>query len=91
VGARGVGKTTFLIQYLKALELPFDQKLFFSADAITTPSLFEVAEDFAKEEGKVLVIDETHKYKNFEIELKKIYDILDLQVIFSGSSALQID
>jgi predicted AAA+ superfamily ATPase len=91
VGARGVGKTTFLIQYLKALELPFDQKLFFSADAITTPSLFEVAEDFAKEEGKVLVIDEIHKYKNFEIELKKIYDILDLQVIFSGSSALQID
>jgi predicted AAA+ superfamily ATPase len=91
VGARGVGKTTFLIQYLKALELPFDQKLFFSADAITTPSLFEVAEDFAKEEGKILVIDEIHKYKNFEIELKKIYDILDLQVIFSGSSALQID
>ena len=91
VGARGVGKTTFLIQYLKALDLPFEQKLYLSADAITIPSLFEVAEDFSKEEGKVLVIDEIHKYKNFEIELKKIYDILDLQVIFSGSSALQID
>jgi len=91
VGARGVGKTTFLIQYLKALELPFEQKLYLSADAITIPSLFDVAEDFSKEDGKVLVIDEIHKYRNFEIELKKMYDILDLKVIFSGSSALQID
>ena len=91
VGARGVGKTTFLIQYLKELELPFDQKLYISADTLTITSLFDVAEDFSKEDGKVLVIDEIHKYQNFEIELKKIYDILDLKVIFSGSSALQID
>jgi predicted AAA+ superfamily ATPase len=91
VGARGVGKTTFLIQYLKELELPFSKKLYISADTITIPSLFEVAELFYKEDGKVLVIDEIHKYNNFEIELKKIYDILDLKVIFSGCSALQID
>lgn len=91
VGARGVGKTTFLVQYLKALDLPFSQKLYISADAISIPSLFEVAEVFAKEEGKILIIDEIHKYQNFEIELKKIYDILDIKVIFSGSSALQID
>lgn len=91
VGARGVGKTTYLIQYLKALDMPFSQKLYISADIITIPSLFEVAESFSKEEGKVLIIDEIHKYKDFELELKKIYDILDLQVIFSGSSALSID
>ena len=91
VGARGVGKTTYLLQYLKELDLSFDKKLYISADIITIPSLFEVALSFSKEEGKVLVIDEIHKYKNFEIELKKIYDILDLKVIFSGSSALEID
>ena len=91
VGARGVGKTTFLIQYLKESELPFSQKLYISADTINIPSLYEVAEIFAKEEGKILIIDEIHKYKNFEVELKKIYDILDIKVIFSGSSALQID
>ena len=91
VGARGVGKTTYLIQYLKDLDLPFSQKLYISADIITISSLFDVAEAFSKEEGKVLVIDEIHKYKNFEIELKKIYDILDLKVIFSGSSALRIN
>ena len=91
VGARGVGKTTFLIQYLKSLEIPFSQKLYISADTLTISSLYEVAEVFAKEEGKILIIDEIHKYKNFESELKKIYDILDIKVIFSGSSALQID
>ena len=91
VGARGVGKTTFLIQYLKKLDLPFSKKLYISADIITIPSLFDVAEAFSKEEGEVLVIDEIHKYHNFELELKKIYDILDLKVIFSGSSALRID
>jgi len=91
VGARGVGKTTYLIQYLKELDLPFSKKLYISADTITIPSLFEVANAFYKEEGEVLIIDEIHKYKNFEIELKKIYDILDLKVIFSGSSALKLD
>ncbi len=91
IGARGVGKTTFLIQYLKDLNTPFSKKLYISADTITIPSLFEVANAFSKEEGEILVIDEIHKYKNFEIELKKIYDILDLKVIFSGSSALKLD
>ena len=91
VGARGVGKTTFLIQYLKKSELPFSKKLYISADTINIPSLFAVAEAFSKEEGEVLVIDEIHKYHNFETELKMIYDILDLKVIFSGSSALKID
>ena len=91
VGARGVGKTTYLIQYLKELELPFSKKLYISADILTIPSLFEVANAFSKEDGEVLVIDEIHKYKDFENELKKIYDLLNLKVIFSGSSALSID
>jgi len=91
IGARGVGKTTYLIQYLKELDLPFSKKLYISADTINISSLNEVANTFYKEEGEVLVIDEIHKYKNFEIELKKIYDILDLKVVFSGSSALRLD
>ncbi len=91
VGARGVGKTTYLIQYLKELDLPFSKKLYISADILTIPSLFEVANAFSKEDGKVLIIDEIHKYKDFENELKKIYDLLNLNVIFSGSSALSID
>jgi predicted AAA+ superfamily ATPase len=91
IGARGVGKTTFLLQYLKENDLPLSKKLYFSADAIDLDSLFEIAFEFAKEGGELLIIDEIHKYKNFEIELKKIYDMLSLKVIFSGSSAIRLD
>ncbi len=93
VGARGVGKTTFLLQYLDGLEIEDNKKLYFSVDSIVgySTTLFDIAEDFSNLGGKILVIDEIHKYKNFEIELKEIYDFLDIQVIFSGSSAIVLE
>jgi predicted AAA+ superfamily ATPase len=91
LGARGVGKTTFLLQYLRASNIPLSKKLYISADSVKIDSLFELALAFEKEEGKLLIIDEIHKYPNFELELKKIYDFLSLEVIFSGSSALKLD
>lgn len=91
VGARGVGKTTTLLQYLKRHELPNSKKLYVSIDWFDSESIFDVAEEFYKHEGKLLIIDEIHKYPNFEKELKNIYDIFDLRVIISGSSALSIN
>jgi len=91
IGARGVGKTTALIQYLNEYPASVSEKLYISADFIKIDSLFEIIREFVKEGGKVVVIDEIHKYPNFEIELKKIYDILNVKVFFSGSSALQLD
>jgi predicted AAA+ superfamily ATPase len=52
IGARGVGKTTFLIQYLKESKLPISKKLYVSADSVKIDSLFELALQFQKEEGK---------------------------------------
>jgi len=93
IGARGIGKTTFLLQYLKSLDIAEEKKLYFSVDSIITSNmkLFDIAEDFYNIGGKVLVIDEIHKYKDFELELKEIYDFLDLKVIFSGSSAIILE
>ena len=93
IGARGIGKTTFLLQYLDELKLQNFEKLYFSVDSVVSSgvSLFEIAEKFSLQGGKVLVIDEIHKMKNFEIELKEIYDFLDLKVIFSGSSAIILE
>lgn len=54
-------------------------------------SLYEIAGEFARIGGEILVIDEIHKYQNFEKELKSIYDTFNLKVIFSGSSALQLE
>lgn len=92
IGPRGCGKTTFLLQYLKEHPLAFEKKLYFSADHVEVAehSLYAIAKEFAKQGGKLLVIDEIHKYESFEKELKSIYDSFDLQVIFSGSSALRL-
>ena len=90
IGARGIGKTTFLLQYLKSPKIEDEKKLYFSVDSIIASNmkLFEIAENFYNIGGKVLVIDEIHKYRDFEAELKEIYDFLDIKVIFSGSSAI---
>ncbi len=91
-GDRGIGKTTFLLQYLKELDLPHSKKLYISAEylLISTILLLDLAEDFEKHGGEVLVIDEIHQIPDFEKHLKAIYDILDLKVIFSGSSAIKL-
>jgi len=93
LGSRGVGKTTVIIQYLNSLNIEKSKKLYFSADSImmSSVSLYDIADKFSKSGGKVLAIDEIHKYKDFEKELKEIYDFLDLKIIFSGSSALQLE
>jgi predicted AAA+ superfamily ATPase len=93
IGARGVGKTTAILQHFKALDLPFEKRLYISADMIEISdlTLFEIAHYFELHGGEVLAIDEIHKRKDFEIELKNIYDRLNLRVIFSGSSALRIE
>ncbi len=91
-GARGVGKSTMVLQYIKSL--PSDYKtLYISADHtyFSTNSLIKVADDFSKDGGKLLVIDEIHRYPDWSRELKQIYDTHpDLRVIFTGSSVLDI-
>ncbi len=93
IGARGVGKTTFLLQLLKENQLHITKKLYVSADSIefSDVSLFEFAKYFESIGGEILVIDEIHKYKDFEKHLKQIYDFLNLKVLFSGSSAIKLE
>lgn len=93
IGARGAGKTTMLLQYLK-LEVSKKEALYIIADhpAVVEQGIFKIADEFQKLGGKILIIDEIHKIKNFEIDLKLIYDsFFELQVIFTGSSAVAID
>ena len=91
-GARGVGKSTMVLQYVKT-QISDCKVLYISADHtfFTTHTLVEVADDFSKEAGSLLVIDEVHKYPDWSRELKQIYDTHpDLKVIFTGSSVLDI-
>jgi len=92
-GARGVGKTTLVLQYIKD-NFGFDPScLYVNLDDIAHPysTLVQLAEEFEKTGGKHLFLDEIHKYSNWSQELKNIYDNLPgLQVVFTGSSILDI-
>ncbi len=93
VGPRGAGKTTLMLQYyLENFNTPEDC-LYISADNVNTAAagLFNLAEEFFNLGGKTILIDEVHKYPNWQRELKNIYDSFPLkQVIFSGSSSIHI-
>lgn len=92
-GPRGAGKTTLMLQHLKYdLGMPANA-LYITADHtwFYNHTLLETANDWYKQGGKILFIDEVHKYANWSVELKNIYDGLpEMQVIFSASSALDI-
>ncbi|MGD2087308.1 MAG: ATP-binding protein [Candidatus Aminicenantes bacterium] len=93
IGARGTGKTTLLVQHYKKEFSSPEDCLYISADNIyiISAGLFNIAEYFFKYGGKVLLIDEIHKYPNWSQELKNIYDSFPgKKIIFSGSSMLDI-
>ncbi len=92
IGARGVGKTTMILQYIKE-NLDSKKALYVSADDIYfgENKLIDLAEDFYKNAGEYLFIDEIHKYTDWSRELKNIYDSFpDLKIVFTGSSILDI-
>ncbi|MBA3899380.1 MAG: AAA family ATPase [Bacteroidetes bacterium] len=92
-GARGTGKTTMLLQYLKSLNLPETKAAYFSLDDLyfTQNSLKETAIAFYKAGGEILVLDEVHKYPTWAQEIKNLYDFYPkLHIIFTGSSIIDI-
>lgn len=93
-GARGIGKTTLLLQYIKLhLSDLKIETLYVSLDSIwfNTHSLVELASDFEKKGGKYLFLDEVHRYEGWAQELKNIYDDYPhLKIVFTGSSLLEI-
>ncbi len=90
LGQRGVGKTTLIRQIAQHYDLETNKMLYISADNIKR-SLSEIAIDFTAFGGKLLIIDEIHKANDFALELKTIYDFVDIKVVFSGSSALELE
>jgi predicted AAA+ superfamily ATPase len=92
-GARGVGKTTLLLQRLNNLNLPVNKALYVSCDHLwlSKNSLLLLADGFVKQGGKFLFLDEVHKYPNWAQEIKNMYDDYpELKVVFTGSSMLDI-
>lgn len=92
-GLRGVGKTTLLLQYLAYAYPEKERGLYVTTDHpwFYQNTLFDLAAEWHKYNGKLLLIDEVHKYPNWSRELKLIYDgHPDMQIIFTSSSALDL-
>lgn len=91
-GPRGVGKTTLVLQYILE-NLDPKNALYVTADDLFfgDNTLFDLADDFQKNGGHHLFIDEVHKYPEWSRELKNMYDAFpSLQIVFTGSSVLDI-
>ena len=93
-GARGVGKTTLLLQYINEKHTgKLDQVLYANLDDLyfTKNTIVDLTEDFVNHGGKYLFLDEVHKYPNWSQETKNIYDYFpELKIVITGSSALDI-
>ena len=93
-GARGVGKTTMLLQHILENYEDIDKTLYASLDDLwfSTHSLIDLV-DWADQHGmQRLYLDEVHKYEKWKETLKNIYDSYpDMSIVYTSSSLLIMD
>lgn len=93
-GARGVGKTTMLLQHILENYDDIDRTLYVSLDDLwfATHNLIDLV-DWADRHGIMrLYLDEVHRYEGWSLVLKNIYDNYpDMSIVYTGSSLLVMD
>lgn len=93
-GTRGVGKTTFLLQYAKEKFGAHDKRCLYvnmNNFYFQGKGIADFAGDFANNGGKVLLIDQVFKQPNWSTELRKCYDSYpNLKIVFTGSSVMRL-
>ena len=93
-GTRGVGKTTFLLQYAKENFAKGDRQcLYINMNNFYFQSrgIADFAADFVNHGGKVLLIDQVFKQPDWSSELRKCYDRYpELKIVFTGSSVMRL-
>ena len=93
-GTRGVGKTTFLLQYAKENFDVHDRKCLYiniNNFYFQGRGIADFAGEFYKAGGKVLLIDQGFKEPNWSHELRKCYDKYpELKIVFTGSSVMRL-
>lgn len=93
-GARGVGKTTMLLQHIKETAGNLDEVFYVSMDNMwfQTHSILELVEFLYTRGVTRIYFDEVHKYPNWTVLLKNLYDNYpDLHIVYTGSAMLAID
>lgn len=93
-GARGVGKTTFLLDYAKTFYGNNRSCLYVNLNNLyfSEFSVVAFADEFRKTGGKILLLDQVYKYPNWAEELRYCHDHFeDLKIVFSGSPLMRLD
>jgi len=94
IGPRGTGKTTLLLQFIKEKIQDRNTAFYVSLDNIyfLRHSLIDFVDELYEFYGiRYFFLDEIHKYKNWNQEIKNIYDSYpDIKIIFSGSSSIDL-
>jgi len=93
-GAKGVGKTTLLLQHIKRTFPDTKKALYASLDNLwfANHTILELAEHHYTHGGTHLFLDEVHKYKDWQREVKNIYDSYpQLRLVVTGSSMLKLE
>lgn len=93
-GTRGVGKTTFLLQYAKEKFGANDRKCLYinmNNFYFQERGIADFAGEFYRGGGKVLLIDQIFKQPNWSYDLRKCYDSYSgLKIAFTGSSVMRL-
>ncbi len=93
-GTRGVGKTTFLLQYAKENFEVQDRKCLYvnmNNFYFQGRGIADFAGEFYKKGGRVLLIDQVFKQPDWSSELRKCYDLYPgLKIVFTGSSVMRL-
>lgn len=93
-GQRGVGKTTLLLQRIKADDPEGSHSFYATLDSLwfADHTLLDLAENLIPTQISHLYIDEVHKMPEWERQIKNLYDLYpELHVVFTGSSLLEMD
>jgi len=92
-GFRGVGKTTFLLDVVKERFKDDKSCLYVNLNNFyfTKRKIYNFADEFYKRGGKVLILDQIHKYPDWHKEIRDCYyNLPELQIIFSSSPVLRV-
>lgn len=94
-GTRGVGKTTFLLQYARDhFKLENRDCLYVNLNHFyfATSSIISFAKEFVEQGGKTLLLDQVFKYPNWAEELKECYEQLpELKIVFTVSTVMKLE
>ena len=93
-GTRGIGKTTFLLQYAKEkFDINDRQCLYINMNNFYFQGhgIADFAGEFYHHGGRTLLIDQVFKHPEWSTELRKCYDLYpNLKIVFTGSSVMRL-